>query len=79
MATSDPHNVCNRDTATIELVRPDDDSIPRRVRPWIYVPRTSNPMPPSRRYLDTILRGAQHHRLPEEYVARLLKQEVAAE
>jgi gamma-glutamylcyclotransferase len=79
VATGDPHNVCNRDTATIDLVRPDDDSIPRRVRPWIYVPRTSNPMPPSRRYLDTILRGARHHRLPEEYVARLLKQDVAAE
>jgi hypothetical protein len=31
----------------------------------------ANPSPPSRRYLDTVLRGARHHRLPEEYVERL--------
>ena len=74
----DQHNDCDRETTTVELTRPDDDSIPRRLRPWIYVPRTSNPSPPSRRYLDAILRGAKHHRLPEEYAARLAKHEVVA-
>lgn len=79
VAPGDHHNVCDRDTTTVDLTRPDDGSIPRRVRPWIYLPRTANPSPPSRRYLETILRGARHHRLPEEYVARLAQVEVAAE
>ena len=73
------HNVCDRETATVDLTRPDDDSIPRRLRPWIYLPRPSNATPPSRRYLDAILRGARHHRLPEEYQARLARHEVATE
>jgi hypothetical protein len=64
---------------TVDLTRPDDDSIPRRIRPWIYVPRPSNPSPPSRRYLDSILKGARHHRLPEEYVAKLTTIEVVPE
>jgi len=75
----DQHNDCDRETTTVELTRPDDGSIPRRLRPWIYAPRTSNPTPPSRRYLDVILRGARHHRLPDDYVARLAKHEVVAE
>lgn len=75
----DQHNICDREITTVDLVRPDDGSIPRRIRPWIYIARASNPSPPSRRYLDLILKGARHHRLPEEYVARLATQEVAAE
>lgn len=67
----DEHNVFDRTQFTVELVRPDDGSFPRRVRADAYVARPSNPSPPSRRYLDTILEGARHHRLPEEYVARL--------
>jgi hypothetical protein len=75
----DQHNICDREVTTVDLARPDDDSIPRRIRPWIYVPRPSNPSPPSRRYLDTIVKGARHHRLPEEYVARLATIEVVPE
>lgn len=67
----DQHNVYDREQVTVELTRPDDGSFPRRVRAWSYVARPSNPSPPSRRYLDTILRGARHHRLPEEYIAKL--------
>jgi hypothetical protein len=62
------HNLYERETVTVELVRPEDGSAPRRVRASTYTPRVSNPSPPSRRYLDALLRGAQHHRLPEEYV-----------
>ena len=65
------HNVYDREQVTVELTRPDDGSFGRRVRAWAYVARPSNPSPPSRRYLDAILRGARHHRLPEEYVAKL--------
>jgi AIG2 family protein len=67
----DQHNVYDRDQVTVELSRPDDGSFPRRVRAWAYVARPAKPSPPSRRYLDTILRGARHHRLPEEYIAKL--------
>jgi len=66
-----PDNGYDREQISVELTRPDDGSIPRRVRAWTYVAREANPTPPSRRYLDTILRGARHHRLPEEYVAAL--------
>jgi gamma-glutamylcyclotransferase (GGCT)/AIG2-like uncharacterized protein YtfP len=65
------HNVYDRETVTVDLVRPDDGSVPRRVRAYTYFPRTFNPSPPSRRYLETVLRGARHHRLPEDYVERL--------
>jgi gamma-glutamylcyclotransferase (GGCT)/AIG2-like uncharacterized protein YtfP len=74
----DPDNAYDREQLTVELTRPDDGSIPRRVRAWAYVAREANPSPPSRRYLDTILRGARHHRLPEEYVAALAATEAAA-
>lgn len=73
--SGDQHNVYDRDQVTVDLVRPDDGSFPRRVRAWTYVPRPANPTPPSRRYLDTILRGARHHRLPEEYIEALAKVE----
>lgn len=75
----DQHNIYDRVHMTVELVRPDDGSFPRRVRTDVYVARPSNPSPPSRRYLDTILEGARSHRLPEEYIARLAAQKVAAE
>jgi len=67
----DPDNHYDREQVTVDLTRPDDGSIPRRVRAWTYVAREANPTPPSRRYLDTILRGARHHRLPEDYIAAL--------
>jgi hypothetical protein len=65
------HNLYERETVTVELVRPEDGSAPRRVRATTSSPRVSNPSPPSRRYLDALLRGARHHRLPEEYVEKL--------
>jgi gamma-glutamylcyclotransferase (GGCT)/AIG2-like uncharacterized protein YtfP len=67
----DQHNVYDREQVTVELTRPDDGSFPRRVRAFAYVARPSNPSPPSRRYLETVLRGARAHRLPEEYIAKL--------
>jgi len=69
----DQHNVYDREFVFVELTRPDHGSIPRRVRAACYLARPTNPGPPSRRYLDTIVRGAKHHRLPEEYVAALEK------
>ena len=71
IVAGDQHNQYDREHMTVELVRPDDGSIPRRVRADVYVARPSNASPPSRRYLDTILRGAKHHRLPDEYVTKL--------
>jgi len=65
------HNVYDREHVTVELARPDDGSVPRRVRAWTYIARPSNPSPPSRRYLEALVRGARHHRLHEEYVAKL--------
>jgi gamma-glutamylcyclotransferase (GGCT)/AIG2-like uncharacterized protein YtfP len=67
----DQHNLYDRETTSVQLVRADDGSFPRRLRPWIYLARSANPARPSRRYLDTVLAGAHHHRLPEEYVAKL--------
>jgi len=75
----DQHNVYDRDQVTVELTRPDDGSFPRRVRAWTYIARPAKPSPPSRRYLDAILRGARHHRLPEEYIAKLATVAVAPE
>jgi len=72
------HNVYDREVVTVDLVRPDDGSVPRRVRATTYVPRTFNPSAPSQHYLETVLRGARHHRLPEDYVERL-RATVAAE
>jgi gamma-glutamylcyclotransferase (GGCT)/AIG2-like uncharacterized protein YtfP len=67
----DQHNLYDRETASVQLVRADDGSFPRRLRAWIYLARSANPSPPSRRYLDAVLAGARHHRLPDEYVTRL--------
>ena len=75
----DQHNVYDRGQVTVELTRPDDGSFPRRVRALMYVARPSNPSPPSARYLETILRGARHHRLPDDYIARLAATPVRAE
>jgi hypothetical protein len=76
---NDEHNIFDRVHVTVELVRPDDGSFPRRVRADLYQARPSNPSPPSRRYLDAILTGARHHRLPEEYIAKLSGVPVLAE
>jgi gamma-glutamylcyclotransferase (GGCT)/AIG2-like uncharacterized protein YtfP len=50
-----PHNLYERETVTVELVRPQDGSAPRRVRRR---PTSAGvePSPPSRRYLDTLAR-----------------------
>ena len=65
------HNLYDRESASVQLVRADDGSFPRRLRVWIYIARQANPAPPSRRYLDAVVRGARHHRLPEDYVTKL--------
>ena len=75
----DHHNLYDRELVTVELTRPDDGSVPRRVRATTYLARTLNPTPPSRRYLDTLLKGARHHRLPPEYIDWLAAVEVASE
>ena len=69
----DQHNLYDREGVFVDLTRPDDGSIPRRVRAQIYLARPANPAPPSRRYLDAIIAGARAHRLPDEYVAALGK------
>ena len=66
------HNVYDRESASVQLVRADDGSFARRLRVWIYLARPANPSPPSRRYLEAVVRGARHHRLPEEYLAKLV-------
>lgn len=67
----DQHNLYDRETVNVQLVRADDGSFPRRLRAWTYIARQANPSPPSRRYLDAIVEGARFHRLPDDYVARL--------
>lgn len=67
----DQHNVYDRETVSVQLVRADDGSFARRLHASIYLARPANPSPPSRRYLDAVLRGARHHRLPGDYVTRL--------
>lgn len=73
----DQHNLYDRETVSVQLVRADDDSFPRRLQAWTYLARQANPSPPSRRYLDAIIAGARHHRLPDDYVARLAATPVA--
>lgn len=73
----DQHNVYDRETVSVLLVRADDGSFPRRLRAWTYVARPANPARPSRRYLDALLRGARHHRLPDEAIAKLAATPVA--
>jgi gamma-glutamylcyclotransferase (GGCT)/AIG2-like uncharacterized protein YtfP len=65
------HNSYEREHVWVELTRPDDGSLPRRLRAWVYIAKTWNPSPPSVRYRDAIVRGARHHRLPDDYVERL--------
>ena len=67
----DQHNLYDRETTSVSLVRADDGSFPRRLHALIYVARASNPSPPSRRYLDAIVGGARHYKLPDDYVAKL--------
>lgn len=74
----DEHNVYDREPVTVELVRADDGSFPRRVRASAYFARPSKPTPPTREYLDRMLRGARHHHLPEEYVEMLTAIETLA-
>ena len=71
------HNLYDRESASVQLVRADDGSFPRRLRVWVYIARPANPAAPSRRYLEAILRGARRHRLPEEYLTRLAATPVA--
>ena len=78
-APGDQHNLYDRETVMVELVRADDDSVPRRLRALTYIAHTSNPSPPSRAYLDVLLRGARHHRLPDDYIERLGLTEVRDE
>ena len=78
-APGDQHNLYERETVLVELVRPDDGSVPRRLRALTYFARSSNPSPPSRVYLDTVVRGARHHRLPDDYVEMLETTEVRDE
>lgn len=73
----DQHNAYDRLVVTVDLVRADDGSVPRRVRAYTYFARAANPSPPSRRYMDTLLRGARHHRLPDDYVEGLGKVEAS--
>lgn len=74
---ADQHNVYDRELMFVELTRPDDGSFSRRLRAWVYVARASNPAPPSRRYLDTVLKGARHFGLPEDYIIELESTETA--
>lgn len=75
----DPHNEFERKQTTVDLTRPEDGSIPRRVRAWLYEAHPSNASPPSARYLEAIVRGAKERGLPDEYVARLAALPVRAE
>lgn len=65
------HSLYERETMSVHLTRADDGSFPRRMQALIYLAKAANPGPPSRRYLDAILRGAKHHKLPAEYIAKL--------
>jgi hypothetical protein len=74
-----PHNLYEREPVWVELVRPEDGSVPRRVKAAAYLAHTANPSPPSRRYLDAVLKGARAHKLPDDYIALLMKLPVLAE
>ena len=74
----DHHSLVDRELATVEVIRTDDGSVPRRVRAVAYFARTLNPTPPSRRYVDTLIKGARHHRLPPEYIDQLRALEAGA-
>lgn len=67
----DQHNLYDRETVFVELTRADDGSFNRRLRVLCYLPKQANPAPPSKRYMDAIIKGAVHHRLPDEHLAFL--------
>ncbi len=69
----DPHNLYEREPIWVELKRPEDGSVPRRVKAMAYLAHTANPSAPSRRYMDAVIRGARAHRLPDDYVAVLVR------
>jgi hypothetical protein len=73
------HNLYEREPVWVELTHPEDGSVPRRVKAAAYLAHTANPSPPSRRYLDAVLKGARAHRLPDDYIAALMKLPVLAE
>jgi hypothetical protein len=69
----DPHNLYERQHVWVELVRPEDGSVPRRVKAEAYLAHTANPSAPSRRYMEAVQRGARAHKLPDDYIAVLAK------
>jgi gamma-glutamylcyclotransferase len=75
----DPHNLYEREHVWVELTRPEDGSVPRRLKAAAYLAHTANPSPPSRRYLDAVIRGARAHKLPDDYIAALARLPVLAE
>jgi hypothetical protein len=80
----DAHNLYERQHVWVELVRPEDGSVPRRVKAEAYFAHTANPSAPSRRYMEAVLRGGLAHKLPDDYLAVLkriptLPEEPAAE
>jgi hypothetical protein len=66
-------------TSAVELKHPEDGSVPRRVKAAAYLAHNANPSPPSRRYLDAVLKGARAHHLPDDYIATLTRLPVLAE
>ena len=79
LGPDDQHNEHDREHVTLELVRADDGSIPRRLRAWTHISRPAHPAPPSPKYKECMVNGALHHQLPEDYVAMLKEIEAAAE
>jgi hypothetical protein len=75
----DAHNLYERGPVWVELTHPEDGSVPRRVKAAAYFAHTANPSPPSRRYLDAVLKGARAHKLPDDYIAALTRLPVLAE
>jgi hypothetical protein len=71
IAPDDPGNAYLPETITVDLVRPDDGSPPRRVRALTYIARATEPKLPSRKYIDAILKGARYRKVPEEYLTEL--------
>ena len=79
LGPDDQHNEHDREHVTLELVRADDGSIPRRVRAWTHIARPAHAAPPSARYKACMIAGARHHQLPEDYIGMLKEIETAPE
>jgi len=77
--TGDARNLYERESIWVELTRPEDGSVPRRVRAWTYLAHTANPSLPSRRYMEAVIKGARARRLPDDYLAALTRLPVLAE